>query len=63
MQPEKIDSIVNGLYKKISLQIDCKTCANCCKEMQPELENEDIINLAEGLGITNRSAKRAVPCH
>ncbi len=57
MQPEKIDSIVNGLYKKISSQIDCKTCANCCKEMQPELENEDITNLAKGLGITSAQLK------
>lgn len=52
MQPGKIDSIVNRLYREISLKIDCRTCANCCKEIQPVLEQEDIAKLAEGLGIT-----------
>lgn len=27
MRPEELDSIVNELYRKISSEIDCKTCA------------------------------------
>lgn len=50
--PEKIDSIVHRLYRKISSQIDCKTCANCCKEIQPVLNRKDIEKLSKGSGIT-----------
>jgi len=49
---EKIDSIVHNLYKKISSEIDCKTCRNCCKELSPVLDEEDIKKLSEGLGIS-----------
>lgn len=49
---EKIDSIVQKLYQKISSEIDCKTCANCCKEVQPVLDREDIQKLSKGLGIS-----------
>ncbi len=57
IKPEKIDAIVNRLYRKISSQIDCRNCANCCRELQPELENQDITNLAEGLGIATAQLK------
>ena len=49
---EEIDSIVYRLYRKIASQIDCKTCANCCKEVQPTLDSEDIEKLSEGSGIS-----------
>jgi hypothetical protein len=32
---EKLDSIVHRLNKEISSKIDCTTCANCCKAIQP----------------------------
>ena len=48
---EKIDSITHKLFKKVSSEIDCKTCANCCKEVQPVLDQEDIEKLSKGLGI------------
>ena len=49
--PEKIDAIVHNLYQRVSSQIDCKTCANCCKEIQPVLDQEDIEKFSKGLGI------------
>lgn len=52
ISPEKMDSIVHRLYQQISSEIDCKLCANCCKEMQPVLDLEDIERLSEGSGIT-----------
>jgi len=39
---KKIDSIVYELYQKVSSEIDCRTCANCCKEVQPVLDQKDI---------------------
>lgn len=49
---EKIDSIVHRLYKNISSGIDCKTCANCCKEMRPVLNIEDIQKHSIGLHLS-----------
>jgi Fe-S-cluster containining protein len=49
---EEIDSIVHRLYKRISSEIDCKTCANCCKEVQPVLDFGDIEKFSKGLGIS-----------
>ena len=39
---EEIDSIVYELYERISSEIDCTICANCCKKVQPVLDQEDI---------------------
>jgi len=49
---EKIDSIVHKLYQKVSSEMDCKTCANCCKEVQPVLNQEDIEKFSKCLGIS-----------
>ena len=38
---EKIDAIVHELNQRISSEIDCTICANCCKEVQPLLDQED----------------------
>ena len=48
----RVDSIVHRLYEEISSQIDCKACANCCKDAQPVLDQEDIERLSTGLGIS-----------
>ena len=49
---EKIDTIVHELYQNVSSQIDCKTCANCCKQVQPVLDQEDIEKLSKCLDIS-----------
>jgi len=49
---DKIDLIVHELYKKVSSEIDCRTCANCCRELQPVLDQEDIERLSKCLGIS-----------
>ncbi|MCD6223503.1 MAG: hypothetical protein J7J73_01190 [Deltaproteobacteria bacterium] len=49
---EKIDSIVHKSYQKVSSEIDCRTCANCCKEVQPVLDQEDIERFSKGSGIS-----------
>lgn len=53
----KVDAMVQRLNKKVAGQIDCKTCANCCKEVNPILKQEDIINLAAGLNISQEKLK------
>lgn len=54
---EKIDSIIHKLYHQVSSEIDCKTCANCCKELQPVIDQEDIEKLSECLGISIAQVK------
>jgi Fe-S-cluster containining protein len=57
ISPEEVDAIVHRLYKEISSKIDCKACANCCKEITPVLDNEDVDKLSERLGISNAEFK------
>ena len=49
---ERIDSIVHRLYQKVSSEIDCAKCANCCKDALPVLDQEDMERLAKGLRIS-----------
>jgi Fe-S-cluster containining protein len=46
--PERrIDSLVHSLYRKVSSEIDCRSCANCCRELQPHLDRKDIERLSK----------------
>jgi len=49
--PEEIDRLTYRLYDEIASTIDCKECANCCREMRPVLNSLDIKRFAEGLNI------------
>jgi len=49
---KELDSIAHRHYKDIARQIDCGTCANCCKEVSPKLSEEDVTRLASCLGIS-----------
>lgn len=48
----RLDSIVHRLYREISSEIDCRTCGNCCREMHPVLDQEDVEKFSKGLGIS-----------
>ena len=47
-----IDALVQHFYQEVSSHIDCTACANCCKEIQPTLDQEDIQQFAQGLGMS-----------
>ena len=49
--PEEIDRIVRELYEQTSSMIDCKTCGNCCRVVQPLLDEEDVERLSAGLDV------------
>jgi len=57
MASEEIDRIVHEVYDEISSRIDCRTCGNCCREVQPLLDDEDVERLSEGLGISTARFK------
>jgi uncharacterized protein len=48
---EEIDAIIHNLYQRISSEIDCKQCANCCGKLQPILNQEDIRDFSQSLGM------------
>ena len=49
MEIEEIDSIVHEINDDVTAQIDCTKCANCCKLITPELDDEDISKFSVGL--------------
>ena len=38
IEVRELDSIVHGLFKEVSREIDCTACGNCCREISPVLE-------------------------
>lgn len=46
---KEIDDVVHHLYEEVMTEIDCKSCANCCKQLDILLSKEDIQKLAQGL--------------
>jgi uncharacterized protein len=42
----QVDEHIHRLQSTVSEQIDCLTCANCCKKLEPGLEVHEIENLA-----------------
>jgi Fe-S-cluster containining protein len=57
IEVEELDSIVHRLYEEVNGQIDCTACGNCCREISPVLDDEDIERLSRGLGISSGNFK------
>jgi uncharacterized protein len=49
MAPKKIDAIVHKILDEVTSQIDCTKCANCCKQIRPVLDNDDVSKLSLGI--------------
>jgi Fe-S-cluster containining protein len=49
---EELDAIVHRLDAYVASKIDCRQCANCCRELAAALGREDIARLAQTEGIT-----------
>ena len=50
---ENLDVIVHQLYKDVSSNINCCSCANCCKTILPSLSKQDVKRLAKELKTSN----------
>jgi hypothetical protein len=48
----EIDSLVVEINDRIMKQIDCKTCANCCKEKSPIVLKDEIFTISNKLEIS-----------
>jgi Fe-S-cluster containining protein len=51
LEPEDIDSRVAEITERVWAGIDCTTCANCCRELQPTFSEEDVARVARRLGM------------
>lgn len=49
---KKTDRIVHNINERVSSQIDCTACANCCITSAINMDEEDIKTLSSFLGIT-----------
>lgn len=47
----KMDTIVQELHEEVSEDIDCLSCAGCCKTLGPAIYDKDIERIAKALRI------------
>ncbi len=58
IDPEEIDAIVHRLDAYVASKIDCRQCANCCRELAAAVGRDDIERLARAEGITPEQFER-----
>ena len=58
IDPSIIDQTVHELNRVVSAEIDCTACANCCRELQPHLEEKDVTRVAAALDLSVKDAKK-----
>ncbi len=58
VDPKVIDETVQALNSKVSGEIDCTVCANCCRELQPHLEEKDVARVAAALDLSVMQTKK-----
>jgi Fe-S-cluster containining protein len=58
VDPLIIDQTVHDLNRIVSAEIDCTTCANCCRELQPHLEEKDVTSVAAALDLSAKDTKK-----
>jgi uncharacterized protein len=49
-QPRGLQSLVNRIEKEVWKEVDCLSCANCCKTMTPTFNEKDIKRISAHLG-------------
>ena len=52
MASRELDAIVHRIAAEVTSQIDCTKCANCCQQIRPVLDKEDVSKFALGLKIS-----------
>ncbi len=77
MDSDELDKIVHPIAENITNQIDCTTCAACCKSLMINVTEEETILVAEHLKVSENLFKEkyvekssegemiinAIPCH
>jgi len=55
--PRGLDSMAAKLQPEVWAEVDCLTCANCCKTMTPTYTRQDIIRIAAHFNQTPQQFK------
>jgi Fe-S-cluster containining protein len=56
--PKGIENLTAKLEKEVWKEVDCLSCANCCKTMTPTYTPKDIIRISSHLGMTANEFKK-----
>lgn len=48
-KPKHLDDIVHNLHNEVFDNIDCLSCANCCKTLGPRVTDNDVAKLSKFL--------------
>lgn len=56
--PEDFTPVVEEVDHRVWQEIDCTTCANCCKTMTPTYTKEDILRIATHFGLSANEFKK-----
>lgn len=51
-RPRGLDQLTPVIEKEVWAEVDCLTCANCCKKMTPTFTTKDITRISAHLGMT-----------
>jgi Fe-S-cluster containining protein len=55
--PRSLDKIAVEVEKEIWQEVDCITCANCCKSMTPTFTNKDIARISAHFNLSKSEFK------
>ena len=55
--PKKLDQLAAKVEQEVWKEIDCTTCANCCKSMTPTYTLKDMQRISAHLGMTVQRLK------
>lgn len=58
LNAEEVDKIVIELSQSVEKEIDCKSCANCCKSLMVAPNYPDISKLAEAVNLETNEFKK-----
>ena len=53
-----VDELIHELNAEIAPKIDCLACANCCRNLEPGIEDNELEKLAELTGTTTELFKQ-----
>lgn len=60
LQDEDIDALAESVAQPIIAAIDCTKCANCCRNLDVQLGEDDLQRLAEGLNVPIEAIRQHV---
>jgi Fe-S-cluster containining protein len=55
--PENLDPLLEKIDKEVWAEVDCLSCANCCKVMSPTFTFQDIKRISAHLGMRPKDFK------